>query len=75
MSNFYSVHDTGYGMLKIIDAEKGLQVGVITPRGNMITPPIVNGTQVSFVVQSPDGTKQGCVYKLPTGALVNQFRA
>ena len=75
MNNFYSVHDTGQGYLKIVDAEKGLQVGVISPRGNMVTPPIVNSGQVSFVVEQPDGTRQGCVYKLPTGALVNQFRA
>ena len=75
MSNFYTVHDTGQGYIKIVDPEKGLQVGVISPRGKVLTPPIVNGTQASFVVEHPDGTKMGCVYKLPSGSLINQFRA
>jgi hypothetical protein len=39
------------------------------------TPPIVNGNRVSFVVETPDGTKLGTVHKLPTGQLINQFRA
>lgn len=75
MSNFYSVHDTGQNMLKVVDAEKGVQVGVISPRGKLVTPPIVNGNQCSFVVESPNGEKLGTVYQLPNGQLVNQFRA
>ena len=75
MSNFYSVHDTGQGYVKVVDAEKGVQVGVISPRGKLVTPPIVNGSQCSFVVESPDGTRVGTVYQLPNGQIVNQFRA
>ena len=75
MSDFYSVHDTGQGYFKIVDPAKGTQVGVISPRGKVVTPPIVNGQQVSFVVEDPAGIKTGCVYKLPTGALINTFRA
>tara|TARA_R100000152_G_C6663877_1_gene102030 strand:+ start:261 stop:479 length:219 start_codon:yes stop_codon:yes gene_type:complete len=70
----YTVHDTGQGMLKIVDASRGIQAGVISPRGKVITPPVVNGNQVSFVVQHPDGTKMGTTHKLPTGQLINQFR-
>lgn len=75
MSDFYSVHDTFQGYLKIVDPAKGAQVGVISPRGKLVTPPIVNGNQVSFVVEDPAGIKMGCVYKLPTGSLINTFRA
>jgi len=70
----YTVHDTGQGMLKIVDASRGIQAGGISPRGKVITPPVVNGNQVSFVVQHPDGTKMGTTHKLPTGQLINQFR-
>ena len=72
--SFYTVHDTGQGHLKIVDAHKGIQAGVISPRGKLVTPPIVNGDKVSFVVQAPDGTKMGTVHKLPSGSLLNHFR-
>jgi|TARA_R110002050_G_scaffold79088_1_gene168976 hypothetical protein len=75
MSKFYTVHDTGQNLLKVIDNETGSQAGMISPRGKLVTPPIVNGTQVSFVVETPDGTKMGTVHNLPSGQLVNQFRA
>jgi hypothetical protein len=70
----YTVHDTGQGMFKIVDARRGTQAGVLTPRGSVVTPPVVNGDMVSFVVQLSDGTKMGTTHKLPTGQLVNQFR-
>ena len=71
----YTVHDTYQGVQKIIDAEKGIQVGLISPRGKLVTPPIVMGDKVSFVVQTSDGSKLGTVHKLPSGALLTQFRA
>ena len=71
----YTVHDTGQGVLKIIDGLKGLQVGVISPRGKVITPPIVSGNHVSFVVETPSGERLGTVHNLPNGSLANQFRA
>ena len=70
----YTVHDTGSGVLKIVDALRGIQAGVISPRGKLVTPPIVSGSQVSFVVETPDGSKLGTVHKLPSGSLINQFR-
>tara|TARA_B100001123_G_C14524367_1_gene715614 strand:- start:45 stop:275 length:231 start_codon:yes stop_codon:yes gene_type:complete len=73
--NLYTVHDTGQGTLKIIDATKGVQAGIISPRGQLVTPPMVNGNTVSFVVQHNDGSRVGQVHKLPSGSLVNQFRA
>jgi hypothetical protein len=73
--NLYTVHDTGQGMLKIIDAMKGVQAGVITPRGKLITPPIVNSNTVSFIVQTTDGSRIGTVHRLPSGSLINQYRA
>ena len=75
MSNFYTVHDTGQGYMKVVDAETGVQAGMISPRGKVVTPPIVNGDRASFVIENSDGTKLGCVYKLPNGQLLNQFRA
>ena len=75
MSKFYTVHDTGQNLLKVIDNETGAQAGMISPRGKLITPPIVNGMRVSFVIETPDGTKMGTVHGLPSGQLINQFRA
>jgi|TARA_B100001971_G_C17866661_1_gene371080 hypothetical protein len=73
--NLFTVHDTGQGLLKVVNATKGIQVGVISPRGKLETPPIVSGNVVSFVVSQPDGTRIGQVHKLPSGSLINQFRA
>jgi hypothetical protein len=73
--NLFTVHDTGQGLLKIVDATKGIQAGIITPRGKLVTPPMVSGNIVSFVVSRPDGTRLGQVHKLPSGSLINQYRA
>jgi len=73
--NLYTVHDTGQGMLKIIDAAKGVQAGVITPRGSLVTPPIVSGNTVAFIVQTNDGSRLGTVHRLPSGSLINHYRA
>ena len=72
---FYSVHDTGQGNLKIVDAHKGVQAGIISPRGKLVTPPVVSGNRVSFIVERPDGSRLGTIHSLPSGSLVNQFRA
>ena len=71
----YTVHDSGGGMMKIIDGMSGLQVGVLSLRGKLSSPPIVNGNIVSFIVELPGGEKLGTTHKLPSGSLVNQFRA
>jgi len=73
--NLFTVHDTGQGILKIIDATKGIQAGIISPRGRLVTPPVVSGNTVSFVVQAQDNTRLGQVHKLPSGSLINQYRA
>tara|TARA_Y100000310_G_scaffold336481_1_gene421123 strand:- start:8769 stop:8999 length:231 start_codon:yes stop_codon:yes gene_type:complete len=71
----YTVHDTGQGVMKIVDGLKGIQVGVLSPRGVVVTPPVVSSNHVSFVVETPDGERFGTVHSLPSGSLVNQFRA
>ena len=73
--NLFTVHDTGQGILKIIDATKGIQAGIISPRGRLVTPPVVSGNIVSFVIEQPDNTRLGQVHKLPSGSLINQYRA
>ena len=73
--NLFTVHDTGQGILKIIDATKGIHAGIISPRGKLVTPPVVSGNIVSFVVQADDNTRLGQVHKLPSGSLINQYRA
>ena len=72
--NAYTVTDTGQGFLNIVDAYKGVIVSRISPRGKLVTPPMVTGNRVSFVVQKPDGSKLGTVHNLPGGSLINQFR-
>ena len=62
-------------VLKVMDSTAGIQAGTISPRGKVTSPPIVSGDKASFVVKLHDGTKMGCVHQLPSGSLINQFRA
>ena len=55
----YTVFDQGNGLMRINNAETDTQVGQITTRGEIQTPPIVNGDRVSFVVKTPAGKKIG----------------
>jgi len=71
----YTVFDQGNGLMRINNAETDTQVGQITTRGEIQTPPIVNGDRVSFVVKTPRGIKMGTTHKLPSGSMINQFRA
>jgi len=71
----YTVHDTGQGVMKIIDGMTGLQAGVISPRGKVVGPVIVQGDRASFIIETSSGERMGTVHKLPSGSLVNQFRA
>ena len=71
----YTVFDQGNGLMRINNAETDTQVGQITTRGEIQTPPIVNGDRVSFVVKTPAGKKIGTTHKLPSGSMINQFRA
>ena len=76
--DFYSITQAGSGpgeYLKIVDAVKGTQVGTIAPRGKIVTPWVISANRVSFVVERPDGSRFGTVHKLPSGSLLNQFRA
>jgi len=60
--------------LSVIDVEKGSQVGVIAPKGKLISIPVIYGDQVSFAVQDENGRTFGTVHSLPDGSMVNQFR-
>ena len=72
----YTVHEAGPNQpLKIVDAMKGVQVGMITPRGQVDSPIQISGDRVSFIVKNHDGTRIGYVFKCPGGALISQFRA
>jgi hypothetical protein len=76
--NSYTISQAGYGnntYLKVIDAMKGVQVGQFAPRGEINGPWVVSGNQVSFVCTQHDGSKVGYVHKLPSGNVVNTFRA
>lgn len=72
-NKFYHVRDRGT-VLIVTDAETGMQAGVISPRGKVIGPFQISGDSVSFTVELPNKTHVGCVHKLPSGQLVNQFR-
>ena len=73
-NKFYHVYNAG-AHLKVVDAEKGIQVGVISPRGEVQSPFQISGNAVSFVVKTTDGSLLGTVHKLPSGQLINTFRA
>ena len=72
---FSNLYSSEIKLEKIVDGLKGLQVGVISPRGRVVTPPVVSGKHVSFVVELPGGDRLGTVHNLPSGSLANQFRA
>ena len=72
----YTVQEAGPGQpLKIVDAMKGIQVGMITPRGKVDSPIQISGNRVSFIVINSSGARVGYVFKCPGGQLVSQFRA
>ena len=71
----YTVVDTGHGVMKVIDIMSGMQAGVISPRGKVVTPPVISGNHVSFVVELQNGDRMGTTHKLPAGSLISQFRA
>jgi hypothetical protein len=62
------------GRLVIVDIDKGSVVGNISPRGKLISMPLVFGEKVSFAVQSEDGQVFGTVHSLPDGEEINKFR-
>ena len=72
-NKFYHVKDSG-NVLIVTDAETGMQAGVISPRGKVMSPFQISGDRVSFTVQLTDGSTLGCVHKLPSGQLITQFR-
>lgn len=61
--------------LKVVDVVAGVQAGTISPRGKVVSQPIVNGNTASVVVELPDGTRMGTVHSLPGGSMMSQFRA
>jgi hypothetical protein len=71
----YIVHDTGQGHLKIVDVHSGIQAGIISPRGKLVTPPMVSGDRVSFIVEDDSGDRKGSIHSLPSGSLLTYFRA
>ena len=73
-NNFYHLYDQG-SVIKIVDASTGMQAGTISPRGKVMSPFQVSGDSVAFTVKQADGTDMGTVHKLPSGQLINTFRA
>ena len=62
------------GRLAIIDIDKGSIIGNISPRGKLISVPVVFNDRVSFAVQDDNDATLGTVHSLPEGTLINQFR-
>ena len=60
--------------VNVVDIKRGNVVARISPRGKIITPPVVQGHTVSFTIELLDGSKLGTIHKLPGGSLINQFR-
>ena len=62
------------GRLSVIDIDKGSLVGTISPKGKLISVPVVYHDRVSFAVQDDQGRVTGTVHSLPNGEVINQFR-
>ena len=62
------------GRLSVIDIDKGSLVGTISPKGKLISVPVVYHDRVSFAVQDDHGRVTGTVHSLPNGEVINQFR-
>ena len=71
----YTVVDVGQGNLRIVDVDKGVQAGIISIRGTLVTPPMVSGNRVSYIAEDPSGNRKGAIHSLPNGNLLNYFRA
>ncbi len=74
MSNYY-VADAGNGMMKVTNTKTGAQEGTVSYSGTVISPPIVNGNQCSFIVEDSSGQKTGWTVQLPNGQRIGTFRA
>ncbi len=73
MSNFWVVQQVGPRLLRVNDAERGIQAGWINARGDIASPFSISGDSVAFSVKLDNGDLMGCVHKLPSGQLVNQY--
>jgi hypothetical protein len=64
------------GHINVIDATTGQTVARFAPRGQLTTDPNVSGNLVTFTIKdSETGFRVGQVHELPSGRLVNTFRA
>ena len=67
---------TSGGYINVIDATTGQTVARFAPRGQLVTDPNVAGNLVTFTIKdSTTGFRVGQVHELPSGRLVNTFRA
>ena len=60
--------------LAIIDAESGIKINYINVGYNIVNGPIITGDRCTIIMQKTSGTKFGRIYRLPSGALQNQFQ-
>tara|TARA_B100001123_G_C15317916_1_gene1026836 strand:- start:1817 stop:2620 length:804 start_codon:yes stop_codon:yes gene_type:complete len=66
---------TAGGYINVIDATTGQTVARFAPRGPLVTDPNVSGNLITFTIKDEDGSRIGQVHELPSGRLVQSFRA
>lgn len=60
--------------LVIVDATTGIRINYINVGYNIVNGPIITGDKCTVIMQKSTGAKFGRIYKLPSGALINQFQ-
>lgn len=73
MDNFYVLQQVSPRLVRVSDAERGIQAGWINCRGNVSSPFSISGDKVAFTVKMDNGDLMGCIHKLPSGQLINQY--
>tara|TARA_R110000787_G_scaffold16774_12_gene52610 strand:+ start:3384 stop:3620 length:237 start_codon:yes stop_codon:yes gene_type:complete len=61
-------------ILKVFDAATGMLAGQFSSQGEVMTPPIVVGNMVSYVINTPGFSNMGVRKKLPGGMLISYFK-
>jgi len=64
----------GTSKIAIIDASSGIRVNYVNVGYPIINGPIITGDRCTVILQKTGGAKFGRIYKLPSGALINQFQ-
>lgn len=74
MSSYYTVAYSGKNIINIIDLRKNSIINRVKVPGDIVNGPIVVSDRCT-VVYKKSGSNMGIVIKLPSGSIVDRFKA